>query len=619
MAARAQDGLYRRFDLSAAPDKPFVMCGCEASADAAQKLLAADYVATAWPDAPGSWLGVDLRPLTGRKGLLIPDGTADSRHDMLEVARRLADIGCKLRITNTNGGGLEDWRLADWTGTRDEFIAWAKARTSDYEPPATEPPPEEPIPLEAYVEESTRQQPKRRLHLAAVDGNAALAPAADAQAQPAPLSHDALAEAFSEAYGADWRYVSKWGKWYGWRGDGWIEDEAERIVGLAKLTTRESLQWPEAASLTPSSRRDINSIGTAKALLSFARSKTEIAASVDQWDTDPLLLGVPGGVIDLASGQMLQPARTQYITKRCAVAPAAGKPELWLKYLDRAHEGVDSVIAYLQRYAGYCATGETKEHALAFLYGTGRNGKGVFLETVSGILGDYARTASMDTFTEQKHPAHSTELARLHGARLVITEEAAQGSRWNEGRVKHMTGGGKITAHYMRQDDFEFTPSFKLLIAANHKPMLRSVDEAIKSRIHLVHFNVTIPPEERDKDLLKKLQAEWPQILGWILDGCAEWQRTGLAVPAQILDATEKYVEAEDVMGAWLDECCERTGENDGRTLYESYRKWCEAQGEYPTSRRSWANTMLERTFDLRKSSGKSIYVGVSLKLGANL
>jgi putative DNA primase/helicase len=428
-----------------------------------------------------------------------------------------------------------------------------------------------------------------------------------------------LAEAFCEAYGEDWRYVAKWGKWLCWEADGWGEDDGEHVVGLAKLTTREALLWSEAQVLTPSGRREVNSIGTAKALLSFARSKPEISATVDQWDTDPMLLGVPGGVIDLRDGRMLPPERGQYITKRTACAPASGQPVLWLKYLERAHEGIEPIISYLQRYAGYCATGEIKEHALAFLYGTGRNGKGVFLETLRGVLGDYARSASMETFIEQRSPAHSTELARLHGARLVVTEEAAQGSRWNEGRVKHMTGGGKITAHYMRQDDFEFTPSFKLLIAANHKPMLRSVDEAIKSRIHLVPFNVTIPPEERDRDLLKKLEAEWPQILGWILDGCAEWQRTGLAVPANIIDATERYVEAEDVLGAWIEECCDRSGEGEGRALYENYRKWCEQQGEHAWSRRSWSNAMIERGFDPRKTDGKRLFRGITLKPGAGL
>lgn len=602
---------------------PFVMLGCEASADAAHKLLSPNYVATSWPEAPGAWQYVDLRPLMGRKGLLVPDGGPDARHDMEHIGARLAELGCALRITD-NADRPEDWKVCDWQGTRDEFIAWAKAHTAPYVPkksngaaPPNEMPPAESIPLEAYEADAPR--PRARPRLAAVDGNTALAPEANAEPQPAALSHDALAEHFSEKYGEDWRYVSRWGKWFGWDSDGWREDEAEHVVGLSKMVTRDALTWPEAAALTGSSRRDINSIGTAKALLSFARSKKEIAAAVDQWDTDPLLLGVPGGVIDLKSGQMLQAVRTQYITKRCAVAPASGRPALWLAYLERAHEGIDAIMAYLQRYAGYCATGEIKEHALAFLYGTGRNGKGVFLETLRGILGDYARTASMETFTEQKHPAHSTELARLHGARLVVTEEAAQGSRWNEGRVKHMTGGGKITAHYMRQDDFEFTPSFKLLVAANHKPLLRSVDEAIKSRIHLVPFKVTIPPEERDRDLLKKLEAEWPQILGWILDGCAEWQRTGLAVPQQITEATEQYVESEDVFGTWLEERCERSSSCEGRTLYEDYRKWCDDQGEHAVSRRTWASTMSERGFESYRTARARGFMGVSLKPGREL
>ena len=212
-----------------------------------------------------------------------------------------------------------------------------------------------------------------------------------------------------------------------------------------------------------------------------------------------------------------------------------------------------------------------------------------------------------------------TELARLHGARLVVTEEAAQGSRWNEGRVKHITGGGKITAHYMRQDDFEFTPSFKLLIAANHKPMLRSVDEAIKARIHLVPFSITIPPEERDPDLPAKLKSEWPQILAWMLDGCTDWLSKGLAVPQQITEATEKYVEAEDVIGTWIEERCERSGMADGRRLYEDYRKWCDEQSEHAWSRRSWSNAMLERGFEPARSASFRGFNGISLKVGNNL
>ena len=131
---------------------------------------------------------------------------------------------------------------------------------------------------------------------------------------------------------------------------------------------------------------------------------------------------------------------------------------------------------------GYCLTGSTQEHALFFLYGTGANGKSVFLDTISGVLGSYAKPAPMQAFTEQKMPQHETELAMLFGARLVTATETEEGRRRAESRIKQLTGGGEISARKMRQDHFQFTPQFKLLIAGNHKPGLRSVDEAIRRR-----------------------------------------------------------------------------------------------------------------------------------------
>lgn len=613
--------LYGLDRLGANPSAAVLITEGPKKADAGAKLLP-KYASLSWTGGAKAWHKHAWPPVAGRAVLIIPDNDEPGISAAHSLAKLLSDprgtLGCKVRVVDPTGQP-QGWDIADWTGTTDELIAWAKPRAKDFIYPESPPPEPAPSPAEASppIEVYAQELPKRkRPQLAAVDGNTVRAPATDAQPAPALLSHDALADAFVDAHGQDWRYVGPWGKWLEWGGDAWCEDTTEKTVGLAKQITRQALYWPESAQLTFNGKRELNSIGTAKALLSFARADRQISAIVEQWDTDPMLLGVPGGVIDLRDGSMCDPSREQYITKRCAVAPQAGCPELWLKYLNRTHDGNVDIIGYLQRYAGYCATGETKEHALAFLYGTGRNGKGVFLETVSRILGDYARTSSMDTFMEQAHANHSTELARLHGARLVITEEAASGGRWNEARIKHLTGGGKITARYMRHDDFEFTPTFKLLIAANHKPMLRSVDEAIKSRIHLVPFKLTIPPEERDKDLLQKLEAEWPQILAWILEGCAEWQARGLQVPQEIHDATEQYVESEDVLGQWLEECCERKGRMESAIGYKNHAAWCEKQGERVPSRRAWSNTMVERGFEPCKGTGGArMLEGVALKL----
>ena len=167
--------------------------------------------------------------------------------------------------------------------------------------------------------------------------------------------------------------------------------------------------------------------------------------------------------------------------------------------------------------AGYALTGVTHEHALFFACGTGGNGKSTFLNAIASCVGDYHRAAPIETFTESNNDRHPTDLAGLRGARMVTAIETEEGRHWAESRIKTLTGGDKIAARFMRQDFFEYTPQFKLLIAGNHKPSLRSVDEAIRRRLHLIPFVVTIPPAERDAELPDKLESERPGILAWMI------------------------------------------------------------------------------------------------------
>ena len=153
----------------------------------------------------------------------------------------------------------------------------------------------------------------------------------------------------------------------------------------------------------------------------------------------------------------------------------------------------------------------------------------MLLSTVAGIMGDYHRSAPIETFTASNGDRHPTDLAGLRGARLVTATETEEGRRWAESRIKMLTGGDAVSARFMRQDFFEYKPAFKLFIAGNHKPSLRSVDEAIRRRFHLMPFAVTIPPEERDGELTEKLKAEWPGILAWMIEGALMWQTDGLA------------------------------------------------------------------------------------------
>ncbi len=262
-------------------------------------------------------------------------------------------------------------------------------------------------------------------------------------------------------------------------------------------------------------------------------------------------------MVDLRTGILVPHRRTDANTK-IATATPRGECPAWQDFLGTVTRGDAELEAYLQRVVGYCLTGVTSEHALFFLYGTGANGKSVFVTTVSGSRVGYATFAPMDSFMAAMGERHPTDMAGLRGARLVTATETEQGRRWAESKLKTLTGGDKITARFMRQDFFEFIPQFKLIIAGNHKPAIRNVDEAMRRRLHLIPFTVTIPPNQRDQKLPEKLLAERDGILAWAVDGCREWQRIGLKPPAAVAAATKEYFEAEDSLGRWLDERCER-------------------------------------------------------------
>ena len=243
----------------------------------------------------------------------------------------------------------------------------------------------------------------------------------------------------------------------------------------------------------------------------LARTDLRVVATAEQWDADPWVLNTRSGTVELRTGALRAHRREDYCTRSTAVGPG-GECARWLRFLDEITGGDEALAEFLARVAGYAVTGSTREHALFFAYGTGANGKGVFLGTLAGVLADYAVTSSMETFTEAYGERHPTDIAMLRGARLVVAQETESGRRWAESRIKQLTGGDRISARSMRQDFFEFLPQFKLLVAGNHKPALRNVDEAMRRRLHLAPFAVTIPADRRDPDLAETLREEWPGI-----------------------------------------------------------------------------------------------------------
>jgi putative DNA primase/helicase len=303
------------------------------------------------------------------------------------------------------------------------------------------------------------------------------------------------------------------------------------------------------------------------------------------------------------------------MTKITSVSAKGDCPQ-WLKFLDDVTDGSREFIEFLQRVSGYALTGMTTEHALFFAHGSGGNGKSVLIDTLSGILGDYAVTASTETFTHTNHVQHPTELARFRGARLVTAIETEEGKRWAEARIKTLTGGDPIAARFMRQDFFQYTPQFKLLIAGNHRPAIRSVDEGIRRRFHLLPFDVTIPRDKRDPNLFQKLKLEWPGILNWMIDGCLEWQNQGLNPPHRIRKATERYFEAEDAVGRFISECCVRTASDktSSTELWNVWKGWAESAGEYQGTQRRFSQSLIERGFEQGRSATGMFFIGITLR-----
>jgi len=372
--------------------------------------------------------------------------------------------------------------------------------------------------------------------------------------RPPAFSDEALALRFAETHTCDLRYVAAMAKWFAYDGVCWRIDDTMLAFDEARKVCRDA-----AAECNELNAKLLASAKTVAAVHALSRADRRLAATTDQWDTDSWLLNTPGGVVDLRTGEQRQHQAENYLTKITAVAPDAACPTpTWLAFLDRVTGDDAELVGFLQRMAGYSLTGETTEHALFFLYGTGANGKSTFINAITDCVGDYHRTAPIETFTDSKNERHPTDLAGLRGARLLTAVETEEGRRWAETKIKALTGGDKISARFMRQDFFEFTPQFKLVIAGNHKPGLRSVDEAIRRRFHLVPFTVTIPPGERDTELSAKLKAELPGILAWTIQGCLDWQQGGLAPPKAVTDATAAYLKAEDATAAWIDDCCDR-------------------------------------------------------------
>lgn len=426
-------------------------------------------------------------------------------------------------------------------------------------------------------------------------------------------TEDMAAQRFTERYGNSMKFDHSRGRWFQWEATRWVEQKVPVALEYARRIGREAGGNGKA------------SFAAGAAKLASADPRHAVEATI--WDADPWLLGTPDGTIDLRTGSMKRANAGHFITKQTTVGPSSEEPTTWLKFLAQATavDGVEAqpdVIAYLQRLCGYCLTGDTSEQAMLFVHGPGGSGKGMFMNTITSIMGDYAKTSPMETFTLSKHSSHPTELAMLAGARLVTASETQQGRAWNQQRLTQVTGGDAVTARFMREDFFTYTPQFKLLVFGNYSPALTSADEAMKRRFNMIAFpNI---PKKKDLRLREKLWAEAPQILGWMIRGCLDWQKRGLDRPESVELETSRYFEEQNLFKQWLDDKCIvgpiPKGEypNTSGQLFNSWKLYAKEAGQYDIVGTSSAflDAMRKAGFKSFRTSRLRGFEGIVLKRG---
>lgn len=438
----------------------------------------------------------------------------------------------------------------------------------------------------------------------------------------AGLSDHELALRFSERHKHQLRYVASWDKWLIWDGKRWAVDEKRQVFDLSRKLCNDvlaehfvnsNMTGHQRATL----RKRLGSAQTVYAVTKLAGNDQEYhAVAVNQLDSNPWELNTPGGIIDLRTGIRSPHDPAKLHTKITAATPEGECPQ-FMAILTRAQPDED-IRKYIQRVFGYGMTGSSRDHALSFWYGSGRNGKGTIAHSFRHAMGDYGLEVGSELFMETHNDRHPTEIAVLRGARFIAASEIDTGRKWNEARLKRLTGGDPISARYIGKDLFEFEPTHTLVIVGNQKPGLRSVDEAMRARMHLVDFAVTIPVEDRDQELPEKLKAEYGGILAWALLGCQEWQKTGLKPPASVLEATSEYLDGEDSIANWISECCVRSGSLTLSAAHRSYRDWCEQNAATMLGRNTFGDQLETHGYkrDRNEKGKRSVtFQGISLPI----
>lgn len=424
------------------------------------------------------------------------------------------------------------------------------------------------------------------------------------------------------------RYSYARKKWYYWTGKVWTLDDTGEVKKYTDLVLAD--MKAQAFEMDNEEERDrflkfVNTCGNSNrknAMITETQHLEGIPVLPDQMDAYQEYLNCQNGIVNLRNGELMPHSPEFMMTKMCLSEydTSNKKPERWMKFLNEVCNGDKDLVRYLQKCVGYSLTGSNREQCAFFLYGIGNNGKSTFLETIADMLGGYAANAQPDTLMTKRNDSGggaNSDIARLKSIRFVTTEEPSEGVRLNEGLVKQLTGGGRVTCRFLFGDEFEYEPEFKIWIATNHKPVIRGTDIGIWRRIRLIPFEVNIPKENVDKNLKYKLREEMPQILHWAVEGVQMYAREGLDMPDAVKRATDEYKSEMDLLQAFTDSCIEidytvAVG-IPANELYAAYVRWAEKNNEYVMTSRKFFSEIGKKLPEKKREAKGIVYKQIRL------
>lgn len=459
-----------------------------------------------------------------------------------------------------------------------------------------------------------------------------------------PRTEFGLADRMADHFGDQLRWCPEMDTWLVYRGGVWITGskragEWAAQAMLRRLENTEADAYDDTTVIAPdgttetASARDqfldwLAKNQTRKAVSAAAHLATGLQLmqmSQHTFDSDPLLLNVRNGVAHLSTGELVNHDPEQRMTLQCAASYYPGEPAPKFERFLQQVQPDPEMRAYLQRVAGYAATGLTVEQVFFLLHGRGANGKSVWQEVVAHVLGTYSQIMPVETLTASSVDGRiPNDVARMAGKRFLIASETKAGKQLDEQRLKQLTGGDSITARYMRGEWFEFRPVGKLQLTTNHLPRM-SDDAATWRRIHLIPWPVIIPEHERDgylKDTL--IREESNGILNWIVQGALAWHAEGLNPPQAIRDALAQYQEDEDIVGQFVGECLDVVPPlpgavgRDVASIYQTYAGWARREG-HPVNGQKWLTTRLKKVYEYKRVNGWAGFPGLQPRLPIGL